>query len=81
MVWLTLGDQNVPVFHIAEEDLQNSKLEVRWKTSPKDLKTGAVEYKVSIVTGSDSELVVRQVSHSGKETQKCVFKGEDWNDL
>ena len=49
-------------------------------TLPKDLKAGAVEYKVSVVTGGESELVSRQVTHSGKETQRCVFTFDDFDD-
>ncbi|MGH9929821.1 MAG: hypothetical protein ACREA9_11425, partial [Pyrinomonadaceae bacterium] len=52
----------------------------KWQTQPKDLKAGAVEYKVSVVTGGESELVSRQVTHSGKETQRCVFTFDDFDD-
>lgn len=58
-----------------------SKFEVRWKVQPLNLKSGATEYKVSIVTGSDVELVSRQVAHTDKKEQKCVFTSEDFADL
>jgi DNA phosphorothioation-dependent restriction protein DptH len=58
-----------------------SKFEVRWKVQPPDLKAGATEYKVSIVTGSDTELVSREVAHTDKKEQKCVFTREDFADL
>lgn len=58
-----------------------SKFEVRWKVQPPNLKAGATEYKVSIVTGSEIELVSRQVAHTDKKEQKCVFTREDFADL
>ncbi|HEX8565193.1 MAG TPA: hypothetical protein VF648_05950 [Pyrinomonadaceae bacterium] len=58
-----------------------SKFEVRWKVQPPNLKSGATEYKVSIVTGSETELVSRQVAHTDKKEQKCVFTREDFADL
>jgi DNA phosphorothioation-dependent restriction protein DptH len=58
-----------------------TKLEVRWRVQPPGLKAGSVEYKVSIVTGSDTELASRQVTHSGKEKEKCVFSYEDFSEL
>lgn len=58
-----------------------SKLEVRWKVQPPKLKAGVAEYKVSIVTDSDTELVSRQVLHTEKNEQKCVFTFEDFTDL
>lgn len=76
MVWLTLGDQNVPVFHIAEEDLQNSKLEVRWKTSPKDLKTGAVEYKVSIAPALTANLWSAKSPTPVRKRKNAFSKGK-----
>lgn len=60
---------------------QESKLEVRWKVLPATLKSGATEYKVSIVTGSDVELASRQVSHSGKSQEKCVFVFDDFSEF
>lgn len=71
------GDENVPVFPINEA----SKFEIRWKVLPSNIKAGSVEYKVSIVTGSDSELVSRQITHTGKEKEKCVFTYEDFLEL
>lgn len=59
----------------------SSKFEIRWKVQPANLKSGATEYKVSIVTGSDVELVARQVSHTDKKEQKCVFTREDFADF
>ena len=81
MVRLTKGEENVLEFLIDEREREKSKLEVRWKAIPKDLKAGTVEYKVSIVTGSDSELIARQVTHAAKDVQRCVFTGEDFDDL
>lgn len=59
----------------------SSKLEVRWKVQPPNLKSGATEYKVSVVTGADVELAGRQVSHTDKKEQKCVFTREDFADF
>lgn len=74
---LTLSDSYEVQFLIND----TSKLEVRWKTQPPNLKGGAVEYIVSIVTGSDVELVSRQVSHTDKKEQKCIFTAEDFADF
>lgn len=78
-VWsgLKSGEDNVPEFQINEA----AKLEVRWKVQPPNIKAGSVEYKVSIVTGSDTELVSRQVTHTGKANEKCVFTSEDFVEL
>ncbi|HSS96573.1 MAG TPA: hypothetical protein VLK33_06080, partial [Terriglobales bacterium] len=59
----------------------NTKFEVRWRVQPTDIKAGSVEYKVSIITGADSELVSRQVTHSGKDKERCVFSYEDFAEL
>jgi DNA helicase HerA-like ATPase len=59
----------------------NTKFEVRWRVQPTDIKAGSVEYKVSIITGADSELVSRQVTHSGKDKERCVFTYEDFAEL
>ena len=77
---LTLEGENVSTFLLDETNKERSKLQVKWQALPKDLKAGAVEYKVSIITGGDSELVARQVTHSGKETQQCVFNFDDFDD-
>ncbi len=74
---LKRGEDNVPEFHVNEA----SKLEVRWKVQPSNIRPDSVEYKVSIVTGSDTELVSRQVTHTGKPHEKCVFTTEDFVEL
>lgn len=78
---LTLGEENTPVFLITEQARDRAKLVVRWKASPRDLKAGVAEYRVTILTGSDSELVSRQVGHAAKEMQQCVFTAEDFEEL
>lgn len=71
---LTLNDDKDIEFLVNEF----SKLEVRWTVQPSYLKSGATEYKVSIITGSQTELVSRQVAHTDKKEQKCVFTLEDF---
>jgi DNA phosphorothioation-dependent restriction protein DptH len=71
------GPSGVPQFLIDA----STKLEVRWRVQPQGLKAGSVEYKVSIITGADTELVSRQVTHSGKEKERCVFSHEDFSEL
>lgn len=53
------------------------KLEVRWKPLPEDLKKGAVEYSVAVVSG-DEELAEKKVTHTGKNPQKCIFVYDDF---
>ena len=55
-----------------------SKLEVRWKSHPDNLPTGAASYRVAIVTDLDEELASREVSHSGKKEEKCRFSNDDF---
>jgi DNA phosphorothioation-dependent restriction protein DptH len=78
---LTAGEENTPVFTISDQGQERAKLVVRWKSLPRDLKAGAADYRVSIITGSESELVSRQVGHTGKDTQQCVFTGDDFEEL
>lgn len=78
---LTAGEENTPVFLISEQGQDRTKLVVRWKSSPRDLKAGAAEYRVTILTGSESELVSRQIGHAGKDTQQCAFTAEDFEEL
>jgi hypothetical protein len=103
LVWSGLGlEGDYPVFLLGLDDPEKGKaekkLEVRWKTQPADLQTGAVDYEVSIVTGSGDVLARRSVTHTivtgsgdvlarrsvthtGKETQRCAFTREDFEDL
>lgn len=78
---LAPGEENTPVFLIGGQGQDKAKLVVKWKTTPKDIKAGAVDYRVSILTGSESELVSRQVGHTGKETQQCAFTVDDFEEL
>ena len=55
-----------------------SKLEVRWNGLPDTLAKGAVEYAVAIVSG-DEELAEKNVTHTGKTPQKCLFTIDDFD--
>ncbi|HKZ85884.1 MAG TPA: ATP-binding protein [Anaerolineae bacterium] len=58
-----------------------SKLEVRWKARPDNLKEGTVEYRVVIVTDMDEELASREVPHASKKEEKCRFTNDDFSML
>lgn len=65
-----------------EEGLKSgAKLQVRWQTKPKELPPGAAVYRVSVVTGSDEELAVKEVTHGKSVTQHCTFTQQDFEDL
>lgn len=55
-----------------------AKLEVRWESVPKELEKDTAEYRVAIVTTMDEEISAREVSHSDKERQKCLFSDGDF---
>lgn len=56
---------------------KQSKLEVRWKGLPDELKKGSAEYSVTIISGEE-ELAEKKTSHSGKNPQKCAFTIDDF---
>ncbi len=58
-----------------------SKLEVRWKARPENLKKAAVEYRVAIMTDMDEELAAQEVTHSSKREEKCRFSNDDFSIL
>jgi DNA polymerase III delta prime subunit len=66
---------------VAEKTGDFSKLEVRWKAHPENLKRGAVEYRVAIVTDLEEEIASRDVSHSGRKEEKCRFSDDDFSML
>jgi len=57
------------------------KLEVRWKVRPENLAKGAAEYRMCVKTDMDEELASLEITHNGKETQKCKFTNDDFNTL
>jgi DNA phosphorothioation-dependent restriction protein DptH len=79
------GDANEPPILILKPDAEKtgeySKLEVRWKARPESLESGAVEYRVVIVTDMDEELASREVAHSAKAEEKCRFTNDDFSTL
>ena len=58
-----------------------SKLEVRWKARPTNLKKGAVDYRVAVVTDMDDDLAEREVSHSARRDEKFRFSNDDFSSL
>jgi DNA phosphorothioation-dependent restriction protein DptH len=65
----------------ADRTGEYSKLEVHWKAQPDNLEKGAVEYQVVIVTDMDEDLATRDVSHTGKKEEKCIFTNDDFSML
>jgi len=56
---------------------RQSKLEIRWKGLPDELKKGSAEYAVTILSGEE-ELAEKKISHTGKNPQKCAFTIDDF---
>jgi DNA phosphorothioation-dependent restriction protein DptH len=79
------GDPDAPPVLILRPDADKtgdySKLEVKWKARPENLKEDAVEYRVAIVTDMDEELASREVGHSAKREEKCRFSNDDFSTL
>ncbi len=78
------GDPNDPPAFILKPDADKSgnfsTLEIEWKADPNDLKKYAAEYRVSVQTDQDEELVVREVSHSARKNgEKCRFSNDDFS--
>jgi DNA phosphorothioation-dependent restriction protein DptH len=65
----------------ATSNRDGPRLEVRWNTKPAQLPKGAVEYQVSVVSGSDQILSSRAVPHKEKGPQKTAFTLEDFEEL
>lgn len=75
---LKVPEDSIPVFYAGNQ--APTKLQVRWKTTPSDLKAGAAIYQVKIITGTDTELLSKTVPHGGKSFEKCIFSREDFED-
>ncbi len=66
----------------ADQSGRFSTLEVRWKTDPADLEKNAAEYRVTLRTGMEEELAVREVAHSARKGgEKCRFSNDDFSSL
>ncbi len=78
-------DEDDPPLFILEPNAEQtgnySKLEVRWKTKPENLVKNSGEYRVTIYSGMDEELVSQSVWHSGKKEEKCRFTNDDFSFL
>ena len=58
----------------------DTTLEVRWKADPVHLEKNAAEYRVTVRTGMDEELAVREVPHSARKGgEKCRFSNDDFS--
>lgn len=85
--WSGLTDRgdDMPVLMVnpeAEQTGNYSKLEVRWKARPRHLGKAAVEYRVAIVTSpNQAEIASREIVHSAKAHEKCIFTQDDLQDL
>jgi DNA phosphorothioation-dependent restriction protein DptH len=79
------GETDEPPVLILNHDVERpgdySKLEIRWKARPENLEKGAAEYRVAVVTDMDEELASREVRHSAKREEKCMFSNDDFSTL
>lgn len=79
------GEGDAPPVLILQPDADKtgnySKLEVKWKVQPENLKRDAVEYRVAIVTDMEEELASREIAHSGKREEMCRFSNDDFSTL
>jgi len=77
------SSDSLPVFYVDKETEKQDALRIRWKTEPADIKRNGETYCVSIVTGIDRdeyEMISKEVSHSGKKVESCIFSKEDFED-
>ena len=58
-----------------------SKLEVKWRVRPGNLDKNGVDYRITVLTGMDEELVSREVSHSGRRDERYRFSNDDFSSL
>lgn len=75
------GDEDLAELVLDEEAERagtHAKLEVRWKARPETLVKDAVEYLVVVQTDMEQEIASQQVSHSGKNEEKCRFTFDDF---
>ncbi len=57
-------------------------LEVRWKTDPINLAKHAAQFRVSIRTALDEDVVVKEIAHlARKGGEKCRFSNDDFSTL
>lgn len=78
------NDDSPPVLILSKnviDDKKQPKLTVKWKARSGTLKKGAAQYQVAVVSDLKEELAVRQVIHSGKNEEKCIFTVDDFSDL
>ncbi|MFB3789391.1 MAG: ATP-binding protein [bacterium] len=78
-------DPEAPPEFVMKPDAETTgdyrKLEVRWKVRPESLAKGAAEYRVCVKTDMDEDLASLEITHNGKETQKCKFTNDDFTTL
>jgi len=81
---LTDGDEGeLPQFVLNREIRDTAKqprLHVRFTTLPTEIPKGAIEFRVSVMSGED-ELAWRQMTHSGKAELTVKFTLDDFQDL
>ncbi len=79
------SDSDAPPVLVLEPDAeltgQYSKLEVRWKARPDNLRKDAVQYRIFIETDMEEELAFHEVSHSAKKGEKFRFSNDDFSEL
>lgn len=66
-----------------ETNEKGRALEIRWKAEPAELEKGSVEYRVSVLTDVDEELVVSDnILHSARRGgEKCRFTKDDFSSI
>ena len=65
----------------AESSGDYSKLEVKWRVRPGGLDKNGADYRITVLTGMDEELVSREVSHSGRRDERYRFSNDDFSSL
>ena len=87
--WSGLQDRGdeVPqlILPVADEGVVSgptAKIEARWKVRPGNLKAGAVDYRVDVLTTVSGEhLAAQELTHAKKPKQKAIFTHEDFQGL
>ena len=78
------ADADPPVLILkpgAEFSGDYSKLEVKWKARPTNLKKNVVDYRVAVVTDIGDDLANREVRHTARREEKCRFSNDDFPSL
>lgn len=78
--WSGLEVRNDEVVFIIDQEGKN-KLTVQWSVKPEELPAGTAEYKVTILSSDESEILSQTIRHSGKKYEKAIFHADDFSDF